>query len=72
MNSPLLEQSSNAIRIAEQKEKIAKSDLLPKVALVTDMVDASNLKLNAELNEVDARINIVYAYYRMKYIAGEI
>ena len=28
MNSPLLEQSSNAIRIAEQKEKIAKSDLL--------------------------------------------
>ena len=35
------------------------------------MVDASNLKLNAELNEVDARINIVYAYYRMKYIAGE-
>jgi hypothetical protein len=30
MNSPLLEQSSNAIRIAEQKEKIAKSDLLPK------------------------------------------
>ena len=34
--------------------------------------DASNLKLNAELNEVDARINIVYAYYRMKYIAGEI
>ena len=36
------------------------------------MVDASNLKLNAKLNEVDARINIVYAYYRMKYIAGEI
>lgn len=36
------------------------------------MVDASNLKLNAELNEVDARINIVYAYYLMKYIAGEI
>ena len=32
MNSPLLEQSANAIRIAEQKEKIAKSDMLPKVA----------------------------------------
>ena len=34
MNSPLLEQSSNAIRIAEQKEKIAKSEMLPKVAFV--------------------------------------
>ncbi len=182
MNSPLLEQSANAIRIAEQKEKIAKSDMLPKVAfvaadnfegpitfelppinknlnvwyvgvgvkynisslfksnkrvrqsavetrqareehavqaeqlnnnvqaayvqyqqtfvelatqqksvelarqnydvmnarylsqlaLVTDMVDASNLRLNAEPKEVDARINIVYAYYRMKYVAGDI
>lgn len=182
MNSPLLEQSANAIRIAEQKEKIAKSDMLPKVAfvaadnfdgpitfelppinknlnvwyvgvgvkysisslfksnkrvrqsavetrqareehavqaeqlnnnvqaayvqyqqtfvelatqqksvelarqnydvmnarylcqlaLVTDMVDASNLRLNAELKEVDARINIVYAYYRTKYVAGDI
>ena len=45
---------------------------LSQLALVTDMVDASNLKLNAELSEVDARINIVYADYRMKYIAGEI
>jgi hypothetical protein len=45
---------------------------LSQLALVTDMVDASNLKLNAELSEVDARINIVYAYYRMKYVAGEI
>ena len=45
---------------------------LSQLALVTDMVDASNLKLNAKLSEVDARINIVYAYYRMKYVAGEI
>ena len=40
MSSPLLEQSSNAIKIAEQKEKLAKSDLLPKVAFVaTDQFD---------------------------------
>lgn len=35
---------------------------LSQLALVTDMVDASNLKLNAELSEVDARINIVYTF----------
>ena len=34
------------------------------------MVDASNLRLNAELLEADARIGIVYAYYRVKYAAG--
>ena len=48
------------------------SRYLNQMALVTDMVDASNLRLNAELKEVDARINIVYAYYRIKYVAGEI
>ena len=25
-----------------------------------------------ELNEVDARINIAYAYYKMKYITGQL
>ena len=36
------------------------------------MVDASNLKLNAELNEVDARINIVYAYYCYRSIEEQV
>jgi len=36
------------------------------------MIDASNMRLDAELAEVDARINIAYAYYKMKYIAGEL
>ena len=31
LSSPLLEQSSNSVGMAEQKEKIAKSDMLPKV-----------------------------------------
>jgi hypothetical protein len=34
------------------------------------MVDASNLKLDAELQEVDARIQIAFAYYKMQYLAG--
>ena len=36
------------------------------------MIDASNIKLDAELSEVDARINIAYAYYKMKYVAGKL
>jgi outer membrane protein TolC len=43
-----------------------------QLALITDMLDASNMKLDAELSEVDARINIAYAYYKMKYIAGQL
>ena len=58
--------------LAQQNYDVMNARYLSQLALVTDMVDASNLKLNAELSEVDARINIVYAYYRMKYVAGEI
>lgn len=45
---------------------------LNQLALITDMIDATNMKLDAELGEVDARINIAYAYYKMKYIAGQL
>ena len=60
------------MELARQNYEVMNSRYLNQMALVTDMVDASNLRLNAELKEVDARINIVYAYYRMKYVAGEI
>ena len=67
-----LETQKKSVELARQNYEVINSRYLNQMALVTDMVDASNLKLNAELSEVDARINIVYAYYRMKYVAGEI
>lgn len=67
-----LETQKKSVELAQQNYEVMNARYLSQLALVTDMVDASNLKLNAELSEVDARINIVYAYYRMKYVAGEI
>lgn len=61
-----------SVELARQNYDVMNARYLCQLALVTDMVDASNLRLNAELKEVDARINIVYAYYRMKYVAGDI
>ncbi len=61
-----------SVELARQNYDVMNARYMSQLALVTDMVDASNLRLNAELQEVDARINIVYAYYRMKYIAGKI
>ena len=60
-----------SVELARQNYDVMNARYLSQLALVTDMVDASNLRLNAELKEVDARINIVYAYYRMKYVAGD-
>ena len=67
-----LETQRKSVELAQQNYDVMNARYLSQLALVTDMMDASNLKLNAELSEVDARINIVYAYYRMKYVAGEI
>ena len=67
-----LETQRKSVELAQQNYDVMNARYLSQLALVTDMVDASNLKLNAELSEVDARINIVYAYYRKKYVAGEI
>jgi len=61
-----------SVELSRQNYEVMNDRYLNQLALVTDMVDASNILLNAELQEVNARINIVYAYYRMKFIAGEI
>lgn len=43
-----------------------------QLALITDMLDASNMRLDAELSEADAKIAVAVLYYKMKYISGEI
>ena len=40
------------------------------MALVTDLTDAANMKLDAELALENARINLVYCLYHLKYQAG--
>jgi len=37
------------------------------LALLTDMIDASNTKLSADMALVNARINMIYNYYKLKY-----
>ena len=59
-----------SVSLARQKYQVVSDRYLAQLALITDMLDASNIRLQAELQEVDARINIVYAYYKMKFIAG--
>lgn len=42
------------------------------LAIVTDLTDAANMKLDAELALVNARINLVYSLYNLKYAAGDL
>ena len=65
-----LDTQRKSVELAQQNYQVVNDRYLNQLALITDMLDASNILLNAELQEVDARVNIVYAYYKMKYIAG--
>lgn len=42
------------------------------MALITDMLDAANSRLEAEQNLVNARINIIQCYYNLLYTSGKI
>lgn len=42
------------------------------MALITDMLDAANSKLDAEQQLVNARIDIIYYYYKLLFISGTI
>lgn len=58
------------VELARQNYDVINDRYLNQLALVTDMLDASNTRLDAELGEADARIGIAYAYYKLKYVAG--
>ena len=65
-----LDTQRKSVQLAQQNYQVVTDRYLNQLSLITDMLDASNIRLNAELQEVDARINIIYAYYKLKYIAG--
>ena len=65
-----LETQQKSVELARQNYQVVNDRYLSQLALITDMIDASNVKLDAELKEVDARIGIIFAYYKLKYISG--
>ncbi len=67
-----LETQKKNVELANENYTVVNDRYLNQLALITDMVDAANMKLDAELSEVDARINIAYQYYKVKFMAGKL
>ena len=57
-----------SVELANQNYDVTSNRYKNDLALLTDMLDASNMKLSADLGLVNARINVVYSFYKMKYI----
>lgn len=67
-----LHTQEKSVQLAQENYRLVQNRYFNGLALVTDMTDAANVQLSAELQEVNARIGVVFAYYKMKYVSGKI
>lgn len=61
-----------SVELAERNYRTTSTRYAAGMALITDMLDAANSKLEAEQQLVNARINILYYYYRLLFTTGKI
>ncbi len=66
----IYETQVKSLELAMMNYDVVNKRYLNDLALITDMLDASNSKLNAELQLENARINILYNYYQLQKAAG--
>ena len=58
------------VELALQNYSVVQNRYQHELALLTDMVDASNMKLSAEMALVNARIGMLYNFYKLKYVTN--
>lgn len=61
-----------SVQLANENYSVIENRYRNDVALVTDMLDASNQLLDAELQLANARINVIFNYYKLKNTSGNL
>lgn len=61
-----------SVQLANENYSVIENRYRNDIALVTDMLDASNQLLDAELQLVNARINVLFNYYKLKNTSGNL
>lgn len=58
------------VQLADENYTVVANRFNNQLALLTDMLDASNARLDADVRLVNARISTLYYYYQLHFIAG--
>jgi outer membrane protein TolC len=57
-------------QLASENYTVTRNRYLDDLVLITEMLDAENSKIDAELQAANARINILFNYYKLKKLTG--
>ncbi len=60
------------LELARQNYEVTNNRYINDLALMTDMLDASNAMLTAQLDLKNAQINLLFSYLKLKYLCGQI
>ena len=61
-----------SVQLANENYNVIENRYRNDIALVTDMLDASNQLLDAELQLTNARISLIFNYYKLKNSSGNL
>ena len=61
-----------SVKQAEENYRIMRNRYLNQLAILTDLLDADNLRLDAELQLTTARTQVIYTYYELLRATGEL
>lgn len=67
-----LRTQEHSVELADRNYATTSMRFAEGMALITDQLDAANSKLDAEQRLVNARINIIYYYYKLLFTSGQI
>ena len=67
-----LKTQTKSVELAQRNYATTSTRYSAGMSLITDMLDAANAQLDAEQQLVNARINIIYYYYKLLFISGTI
>ena len=67
-----LKTRQKGVQLANENYDVVSKRYQNGMALITDLTDAANMKLEAELALANARINVLYCYYQLKYASHEL
>lgn len=67
-----LKTRQKGVELADRNYNVVSTRYAAGMALITDLLDAANAQLNAQQMLVNARIGIVYCYYKLLFTSGKI